>query len=327
MIKKKIGLIAILASFAGSALWAGDFSSPNSYAIGDVLIGFRNGGANDLVVDAGPISTLTSASPNQRISITQYSVSQLNSAFGNANAVSWSAFTWFDDSVSPPSAQWTLFVTKPRTSLNKQTSPWVDANADSQQNPALRMQTIPVGANVNLAFNGLNSPTAVIDQNSSADNPNYPQGQSYNDALFGSAGGNFNNTFQGNPENTTPADFTTSGMVVCSDFYQMTPTSGFGTGILLGYFEFATDGTMTYVAYPSAVPVIKSINRASNTTTISYTTGLYGTYTLRGTNTLSSGMAATNWPAITTLTSGDTATHTYPDTDASPNKFYIITAQ
>jgi hypothetical protein len=327
MINKKTGLIAILAGFAGSALWAGDFSTPNSYAIGDVLIGFRNGGANDLVVDAGPVSTLTSAAPNQRIPITQYSVSQLNSAVGNANAVSWSAFTWFDDSVSPVSAQWTLFVSKARTSLNKQTSPWSDASAGSQQNPALRMQTIPVGANVNLTFNGLNSSTAVIEQNSSADNPNYPQGQSYNDVLFGSAGGNFNNTFQGNPENTTPADFTTSGAVVRSDFYQMTPISGYGVGTLLGYFELATDGTMTYVAYPSAVPVIKSISHAGSTSTISYTTGLYGTYTLRGTNTLSSGIAATNWPAVTTLTSGDVLTHSYMDTDASPNKFYIITAQ
>jgi hypothetical protein len=327
MINKKIGLVAILASFAGSTLWAGDFSSPSSYAVGDVLVCFRNGGANDLVVDAGPVSTLTSATPNQRIPITQYSASQLNSAVGNANAVSWSAFTWFDDSVSPVSAQWTLFVSKARSSLNKQTSPWTDASASSQQYPALRMQTIPVGANVNLAFNGLNSSTAVIEQNSSANNPNYPQGQSYNDALFGSAGANFNNTFQGNPENTTPGNFTTSGTVVRSDFYQMTPTSGYGLGTLLGYFEMATDGTMTYVAYPSAVPVIKSISHTGNTTTISYTTGLYGTYTLCGTNTLSSGIAATNWPAITTLTSGDTSIHTYMDTDASPNKFYIITAQ
>jgi hypothetical protein len=167
----------------------------------------------------------------------------------------------------------------------------------------------------------------VIEQNSSADNPNYPEGQSYDDALTGSAGGNFDNTFQGNPENTTPANFTTSGTVVRSDFYQMTPTNGFGVGTLLGYFEFATDGTMTYVAFPSAVPVIKSISHAGNTSTINYITGLYGTYTLRGTNTLSSGVAATNWPAINTLTSGDTLTHSYLDTDASPIKFYIITAQ
>jgi hypothetical protein len=41
-----------------------------------------------------------------------------------------------------------------------------------------------------------------------------------------------------------------------------------------------------------------------------YTTGLYGTYTLRATNSLTSGTAMANWPAIATLSSGDTATHT-----------------
>ena len=118
---------------------------------------------------------------------------------------------------------------------------------------------------------------------------------------------NFNNgTFSGNPENSTPGDFSTSGTVVRSDFYQMTPTASLGKfGTFLGYFEFAPDGTMTYVAYPSTVPVISSISRSGAVSTINYTTGLYGTYTLRGTNTLSSGVSATNWPAITTLTSGD----------------------
>jgi hypothetical protein len=107
----------------------------------------------------------------------------------------------------------------------------------------------------------------------------------------------------------------------------MTPASGYSLGTFLGYFEFAPDGTLTYVAYPSAVPVINSISRSNNVSTINYTTGLYGTYTLRGTNTLNSGVAATNWPAISTLTSGATTSGAYMDTDASPNKFYIITAQ
>jgi hypothetical protein len=321
MINKKIGLVAIFASFAGNVLWAGDFSSSSSYAVGDVLVCFRNG-VNDLVVDAGQVSILTSASPNQRIPlISYYSASPFDAAFGNANSISWSAFTWFNND--------TLFVSKARTSLNKQTSPWVSASGDSQDNTVLRMQTIPPGASGNLAFNGANTSTAVIEQDSSVDNPNYPLPgeQSYHDALFGSGayGPTFYGTFQGNPENTTPGNFATSGTVVRSDFYQLTPSSGNGT--FLGYFEMATDGTMTYVAYPSAIPVFKSISHSGSTATINYTTGLYGTYTLRGTNTLSSGVAATNWPAITTLTSGDISTHTYMDTDASPIKFYIITAQ
>jgi hypothetical protein len=84
---------------------------------------------------------------------------------------------------------------------------------------------------------------------------------------------------------------------------------------------------MTYVAYPSTPAVLASITRSGALTTIQYTTGLYGTYTLRGTNSLTSGTPMANWPAIATLTSGDTATHTTTDTTTDNIRFYIITAQ
>jgi hypothetical protein len=84
---------------------------------------------------------------------------------------------------------------------------------------------------------------------------------------------------------------------------------------------------MTYVAYPTATPVIKSISRSGNATTLRYTAGIYGTYTLRGTNSLTSGMAPTSWPAITTLPSGDNAIHIQADTTTDDARFYTITAQ
>src|SRR5476649_2915381 len=102
----RIGLIALLVSFAAAELRADTFTN---YTVGDVLICFRkNGGANNLVVDAGPVSIFTNATPNQRITITQFTGAHL--ALIGTNSVSWSAFTWFDGSVSPASVQWTLFV-------------------------------------------------------------------------------------------------------------------------------------------------------------------------------------------------------------------------
>ena len=313
------------------SLAAGDLLAANTltnYTVGDVLICFRKngGGANDLVVDAGPVSTFTNATPNQRIPITQYAGNQL--ALIGTNSVSWSAFTWFDDSVSPASAQWTLFVTKARTAINTQTTPWQDKSALSQQLPAGDMSTIPPGAVDNLSFKSVNTPSAIVEPDDPNNtNPNYQHGQSY----VGTLGPNFdfNGDFVGDPENTTPANFITSGTVVRSDFYQMTPTSGYGVGKFLGYFEFSTDGTMTYVAYPTAapaVPVITSFRRSATTTTISFTTGTSGTYTLRGTNSLTSGTAKTNWPAISSV-SGDGLIHTNTDSAADASKFYIITAQ
>jgi hypothetical protein len=325
MLNKKFGLIALLVSFAASDLLANTLTN---YAVGDVLICFRQngGGANDLVVDAGPVSTFTNATPNQRITITQYTGNQL--ALVGTNSVDWSAFTWFDDTVSPVSAQWTLFVTRARTALNTQTSPWLAKSALAQQLPAGDMSSIPPGAVDNLNFKSVNTSSAIVEPDDANNtNPNYKDGQSY----VGTLGPNFdfNGDFVGDPENTTPANFTTSGTVVRSDFYQLTPTGGYGVGKFLGYFELSTNGTMTYVAYPTglpAVPVIKSISRLGTTTTISFTTGNSGTYTLRGTNSLTSGTAATNWPAISSV-SGDGLTHTNTDSTTNSSQFYIITAQ
>lgn len=317
MSNKKIGLIAGLAALAASGVMAGTLTN---YTTGDVLLCFRKPGANDLVVNAAPIATLTALSPNQRYTISAYTGAQLGQI--GTNGVSWSAFTWLADD--------TLYVTRPRTSLNTQTAPWLAKSSFNQHATDGRMAQIVVGAAENYGA-GLNNPlsssSAVIEEDISSGNANYLNGLSYRDALFGSYGGNFNGTFQGNPENTTLANFTASGKVVRSDFYRLTPTGGFAQGVWMGYFELNTNGVMTYVAYPSATPVLKTPSRSGNVTSIDYVAGLYGTYTLRATN--SAGLKAnwTNWPAIATLTSGDTAVHTVTDTTTATDRFYIITAQ
>ncbi len=316
MLNKKVGLVALLTSVAASGVWAGTLTN---YAVGDILLCFRKGG-NDMVVDAGQsLSTLTNATPNQRISITGYTGTQLSNV--GTNGVSWSAFTWLSDN--------TLFVSEARTSLGQPAAPWQAKSSSAQSATVTRMVTIPPGAldELKLLIYSDSTPTAVIEEDSSAGNANYTDGASYHDALAGAYGGQFNGTFVGNPENTTPNNFTTSGKVVRSDFYQLTPTGGYALGKWLGYFELSTNGAMTYVAYPSTTPVIASINHLGASTTIQYTAGLYGTYTLRGTNSLTSGTAMTNWPALTILTSGDTATHTVTDTTTDDVRFYTITAQ
>ena len=67
-------------------------------------------------------------------------------------------------------------------------------------------------------------------------------------------------------------------------------------GTWLGYFELNTNGAMTYVAYPTTTPVIASINRSGTTSTITYKTGVYGTYTLLGTNNISAPVST--WPVM-----------------------------
>jgi hypothetical protein len=324
MPNKKLGLIAILVSVAAGQIWAGTLSS---YAVGDVLLCFRKsgGGANDLVVDAGPISGFTNATPNQRISITQYTGGQLAAALSATNGVSWSAFAYFDNSVNP---NWALCMTRARTVLNSQTLSWPAESASAQQYLiTTEISTIPIGANDNLLFNGANTTTGVVEPDSSSGNANYPNGQSYHTALDPNGTGDDNfGGFTGNPENTTANNFTTAGTVARSDFYWIPPT-GAGAVKYLGYFELNTNGAMTYVAYPTAIPTLKAISRSGNIATLTYKTGVYGTYTLLGTTKISASVST--WPVAGTgtLSTGDNSTHTIQDIDSVSNKFYIIQGQ
>ena len=328
MLNKKVVFIAVLACSSVSELFAGNLSS---YSVGDVLLCFRvsplatTAGTSDLVVDLGPISTFTNATPNQRIPITQYTTTQLGVI--GLNSIAWSAFSWYDLSVTPSSSQWTLFASEPRTSLNTQTTPYTTYKATSQHLSALQMTPVPLGAYDNFVttlYNPLSTSTAVLEPVSTS-NPNYKTGQSY-DASIGS-NANFNDQFQGYPENTTPANFTTAGTVQRSDFYWLPPVNN-GTAIFLGYFELNTNGVMTYVAYPTAtptVPVIQSITRANNITSVSFMTGPSGTYTLRGSTSLTAGPVS-SWPAITSAT-GNGSVITLQDSTPGSVKFYAITAQ
>ena len=321
MLNKKLGLIALITGVAASGVWATQVTHTiTNFTSGDVLVCFQKGGV-DMVVDAGPITTFTGATHNQVIPITQYTGAQL--AQVGTNGVSWSAFAWQSDN--------TIFVTRARSSLNQQTVPWVAANSPVQNGVIGQMATIPPGAldELNLAIYPQSTPTAVVEEGNSVNpaNPNYTDGLSYQDALAGSYGSAFDGKFQGSPENTTPSTFVTSGNVVRSDFYQMTPTGSSNVkGTWLGYFELNPTGAMTFVAKPTTPPVLSTFVRNGNTATITYKSGLYGTYNLLATNDASAPLST--WPVIgSNLSSGDNSTHTVQDTDSTTNKFYIIVGQ
>lgn len=326
MMNKKTGLIAVLASIAAGGAMANTLTN---YTSGDVLVCFRNGG-NDMVVDAGPINTFLAATRNQVIPISQFTGNQL--AVIGTNGTTWSAFSWLSDN--------TLFITKPRATPNTPTLPWLAKSSGIQHNTALRMATIPPGASD--CFSGpvypQSTPQAVLEPDSSSTPPgnsDYLTGVSYHDAISGAYGSDFNGTFQGNPENTTTNDvsdptqsFTGAGQVQRSDFYQLTPTTaGAVNGTFLGYFELNTNGALNFVVNPLPIPVINSFAYSNGVATVIYTTGVSGTFTLRATNNLNSGVPAVQWPAVSVLSSGDTLEHTIQVDDTNAYDFYIITAQ
>jgi hypothetical protein len=289
---------------------------------GDVLVCFRNtlNNGNDLVVDAGPVSTLIGYGHNTTNAVSGFTSNQL-AQVSSSLLVNWSAMTWSNND--------TLFLTRARTDISRQSSPWRSKSAALQDYVASDMAGIPVGASDAYApvkYNANSTSTAVLEPDLTF-NPTtgifsawYQNGVSYHttvDPTENFQSTDFGGDFQGSPENTA------SSFPSRSDFYQINPG---GAVTLLGYFELNANGTMSYVAYPTTQPVIKSFTRSGNVSTITYTTGVYGTYTLRATSNLATAGSPSTWPAVTTLNAGDNNTYSFQDTDATGVKFYTITS-
>jgi len=325
--KNKMGLILALAGLAGNVM-AGTLSS---FTTGDLLICFRNG--NDLVVDAGPItgSSLIGSPIGSTNNITAYTAANFDTI--SLNGLNWSAIAYGSDG--------SLYITKAREDLNQYDANYLVSSPSMQSsrwnpvggNPSQQL-TGPVGSMVAGAARALtsgyysgNSATAVYEPGTAAGHLfTFGTGQSYGDIIDPNGLQAYNyGVFQGDPEFTTLGTFTTDGIVSRSDLYQI---SGDGSTVTwLGYLQLSpSTGLMTFVHAPDTTPVITKVTRAAGVTTISYTTGLTGTYTLQATNSAGLTAPKSTWPVIATLSNGDLLTHTITDTDTtSANKFYIIT--
>jgi hypothetical protein len=300
------------------------YANSFNYTNGNVLVCFRRAatGGSDLVVNAGPISYFTNLAPNTKVTLSSYTGQQLGAV--GTNNIAWSAWAYFDSTATPASVQETIFMSEPRSDLNTQSTPYYSDRASAQTQVISKLSSIVAGAINNANFSTTNSSTAVLESDSYNLNNS---ALSYYVGLGSTL--DFNQTFQAQPDQYTPANFVTSGTPVRADFYWLPPATGGPDGIFLGYFELNTNGVMTYTAYPSAVVTAPSITgyvHSGTTNTITFTTGNGGTYTLRGTDNTGLTTARLSWPAIGSL-SGDGASHSLQDVTAAVNKFYVITAQ
>jgi hypothetical protein len=323
------GLVLLAAGFAaaGSA-----YAQTFNYSPADVLVCFRSTGGTgkDLVVDAGSLSTFTNLAIGQTITISEFTGSQLAAAVGT-NKVAWSVFA--SDRSGLPFAV-NVWVTKPRSSFNTQTSPWPSQSVSSQGPGAGQMDGVGRDANVigSGISAGANNTTNVLVEPESGNN----QTGNGSYAFYVGSLGNFNGNFEGVVEQTTPAAFTTGSQNVRSDFYQLLSTSSnpaFNPAVpvtYLGYFEFSTNGVLTYTAGPSSValtaPVITAFTRIGTTNTVTFTTGSSGTYSLCGTNSAGLTAVRANWPVISSV-AGNGSPQSLVDVTTNSQKFYLISAQ
>ncbi len=299
-----------------------------SYNNGDLLVGFRltAGGNNDLVVRAGSAASFTNQTPGTTITIANLSGTLLKHAFGTTNDLAWSAFGCFDVTYPDAAQQNTLFMTRARTDNNIQSSPWLRYIASAQGTTRAKVDGAGyggnyIGASLPAAVN-TNQPNYLIEAEALNVSPTF----SYN-SLLGVSGnwGGFGIT-----EQTTSSTFTTDGSPVRADLYWIVPG---GTVVshppstYLGYFQLSTSGALTFTAASIGsvtTPVITGITRVGTLSTVNFTTGSSGTYTLRATSTLTTPKAS--WTVLGSV-SGNNSVQSLTETTTTTPRFYMISAQ
>jgi hypothetical protein len=319
-------MAVVLLSLAGScalvqSVQAAGFTDTND----DLILTFRNTDSNDVIeVDIGHASIYDSAAPGSSIPITAYSPSaQLETVFDNLNSLAWSVGGCVpnvgDNGVSGlPVA--TLWETAPRSNPNVPAQPWTRESYYTQGLADGKIESILANAQTwanSAPPNSVsNTSTAVVIPYGSGDNANAPLG----------ALGNYLGTFQGDVENTTSTNFGSAGSPSRSDFYELQPGSGPGT--YLGYFELATDGSMTFhgpaltVTFPAPTPSA-STDGAGNIF-ISFPTTANGTYALSYTNAAGLSAPVSTWPTVSTNIIGDGTVKAFQQSISGTGTFYSV---
>ena len=291
----------------------------------DLILTFReSGGPVVFEVDLGQASTYYGAASGTSIPITAYSSSaQLMTLLGTVDGLGWSVGGCVPnagDSGDPSKPPRTLWVTAPRTDPNTPAPAWLRESTYTQAGADSHIVSILVNAETwadSAAADAVtNTPTALAIPSGSGDNA---------DGSLGALG-NYLGTFQGDVENTTPADFDSAGSPSRSDLYELQPGSGAGT--YLGYFELATDGSMTFHA-PSAgntqpAPNLSASTDGAGNFYISFQTTTNGTYSLSYTNSAGLTAPVSTWPTVGTNIIGDGTVKAFQQTIGGADTFYSV---
>jgi len=307
------GSLALLVSTAQGATFV--------YTPGDLLLGFRQTGASaDYIVDLGPASTYTNLSIGSHL--TNANTRLLAEAVPSPDGLRWSVSGYIRPNISTA----TLWVTRARSDTNVQSTPWNNQSAFTEGSTGGQIAGIGYGANGNSGNHGTVNDTTntyvspyydYTTQVESRQAPNDPRGT-------------FQSTFQGDAETVTADDFDSDpGNISRADLYVL--NSGSGSAQYLGYFDLKPSGQIVYTAGPSSTalptqPVITGIVRQGNVTTVSFTTGSSGTYSLLFTNSVGLLTPASSWPVGGSTVSGNGSVQSLQDTTTATNRYYKVQA-
>jgi len=335
------GVSAVLAFISGAQ------AQPFTYTNNDLLLGFRKTGgsqAYEVVVNIGQATTYTGLAAGSSLSVPNFTLSQLTpDSFSDLNNLNWSVFGYALTNKSiqlPGYVNYTLWLTVPRANPSVQGPTPNRLDYISQANVAVEINSI--GSNARY----LSSVSAAGQDNTAKfvrESTAYPDNilTKFISSSSDATASTFQDTWYQNVEITTPASF--SGSVI-SDFYEIRPTvdalgnpvtdphtgQTSGPAYYLGYFQFNSNGTMTFTrasaTRPPPPPPVLTISRSSTTSTIYFGTTNGATYKLYFTNASGLGTPVSNWPSSPTTLTGNGSTQSLTDTTTDPIRFYKVGA-
>jgi hypothetical protein len=335
----------LLTAFVLAALSEAAQAQLFTYSNSDLCLTFRKvtpyTESNDAVVDIGQASLYRNAVVGTTMPVTGFSPAQLfPGSFASLDNLSWAVFGWCE----VPSASYpnivsdTVWLTVPRANNDVR-------NSDLKRQLTTAIQGIMVGKMESILANAVAVSQAIAVTN--AENTSTFVAESiaaYPDNLLDNwLGGVANNavgTFQDewtgrNVENATPRAFSGS---VRSDLYEVTPTvdgdrnpivdphtGTNGLAWYVGYFQFNSDGTMTFTREAMLpTPVTLSIAWNVSASTISFPTSFGVTYQIYFNNAIGLSTPVTNWSSLSSPITGSGRKKSLPDTSTDPNRFYQV---
>jgi hypothetical protein len=296
-----------------------------SYTNVDLVAGFRRaGGSSDLVVDLGSVAYFEGLPLRTVVTVTNVQSSQVTAAFPNLNSLNWSISAAMRGNTNYPQYPLqTIWVSSPRPSVNAPGPVYLRKGQFTQGTVASQIDAIGAGAvtygnSVPAGTN--NTQTGIVI--SSTD------GNSYTTLM--TTNGDFAGTFPGNAENTTPANFSSGATLSRSTLYKLLPGSGTNLnapGTAIGYFDFHSDGSLTFTAGPPPErTTITSIQLTGGLATISFATVNSVSYRLRFTDDAGLTTPVSTWSTNSTVITGNGTVQSLQDTPGSSVRFYAIEA-
>ena len=339
-----------LAAAAGFLALETASAQPFVYQPNDLALGFRKTGSfqgsYEAVVNLGQASNYFGAAIGTTFTITNFSASQLTpSTFANLNNLSWSVFGYYSGSGFganyPSSAASTLWVSVPRTNNAVRSADATRLTRGQQASARSPISSILANAAYVSSDSGASAfNSATFIRESIATYPLHLL-TVWMGSVVDPTVGTLNDTWpEGDLEVTTPGSFTSA---VRSDLYEVRPLTDAsgnpisdphtGTGGLawyIGYFEFKSNGTMTFTreaASTAPAAVALNVSRTNAVSTISFGSASSVTYKLCFTNSAGLGAAVSIWPSLPGTISGDGTTKSFQDTTTDPVRFYRVLEQ